>query len=66
MLDRPETFPPFLKETIQNVRRYSEKYGAHLQKYAEIVGEFLRTDRKDWEPYQARINEAEAQLLAQS
>ncbi len=64
VLDSPETFPPaFLKETIQNVRRYSERYGAHLEKYVGIVGEFLRTDRKDWPPYQARIAEAEADLL---
>jgi hypothetical protein len=64
LLDAPETFPPaFLEETVQNVRRYSERYGAHLEKYVGIVGEFLRTDRKDWPPYQARIAEAEADLF---
>jgi hypothetical protein len=64
VLDPPESFPPaFLKDTIQNVRRYSERYGAHLEKYAGIVGEFLRTDRKDWPPYQARIAAAEADLF---
>ena len=65
-LDLPDTFPPaFLKETIQNVKKYSEKYGAHLEKYAGIVGEFLSTDHKDWLPYQERITAAEADLFNQ-
>ena len=64
VLDGPVTFPPaFLKETIRNVKAYSEKHGAHLQKYAETVAEFLRTDREDWTPYQARITQLEADLF---
>ena len=64
VLDPPETFPPaFLKDTIQNVKRYSERYGAHLEKYVSIVGDFLRGDRKDWPPYQARIAAVEADLF---
>jgi hypothetical protein len=66
VLEAPETFPPaFLKESVRNVKKYSKKYGAHLEKYVEILGEFLRTDRKNWEPYQARIAAAEADLLKQ-
>ena len=65
-LEAPETFPPaFLKETVHNIMKYSEKYGAHLEKYVKIVGEFLRTDRKHWEQYQARIAAEEADLLKQ-
>ena len=66
VLDPPDKFPPaFLKETIQNIKKYSESYGAHLEKYVGIVGEFLKTDRQNWSPYQARISEAEADLLKQ-
>ncbi len=64
VLDGPATFPPaFLSETVQNVKRFSETYGAHLERYVRIVGEFLATDRKEWTPYQERIAAAEAELL---
>jgi len=33
-----------------------------LQQYVDILGEFLETDRKSWEPYQARITAAQAGL----
>jgi hypothetical protein len=66
VLNGPATFPPaFLKDTIRNIKSYSEKYGAHLEKYAAIVAEFLGTDRKDWAPYQARIARLEADLFKQ-
>ena len=64
VLEGPAAFPPaFLAETVQNVKRFSARYGAHLEQYVAIVGEFLNTDRSDWAPYQARISAAEADLL---
>jgi hypothetical protein len=64
VLDAPEKFPPdFLKETIQNVKKYSDKYGVHLEKYVKIVDEFLKTDRKNWDEYQTRVNKLEEDLL---
>jgi hypothetical protein len=65
LLDAPAPFPPpFLRETIRNIRAFSEKHGAHLDGYCGVVAEFLQTDRKDWRPFQARIAEAEAALFA--
>jgi hypothetical protein len=64
-LDLPASFPvAFLRETVENVRRFSERHGVHLERYAEVVREFLVTDRKDWAPYQARITAFEADLFA--
>lgn len=66
VLEAPGTFPlAFLEDTIQNVKSYSEKYGAHLEKYIAIVGEFLRTDRKGWQPYHVAIAQPEAGLFDQ-
>jgi hypothetical protein len=65
VLDPPASFPPaFLKDTIERVKAFSETYGAHLESYARVVGEFLTTDRKRWMEYQARITELEAELFA--
>jgi len=71
VLEKPESFPPkFLKETIRNIKKYSEKYGMHLEKYVKLIGDFLKTSEKDrekyyanWLPYQAKINELEAKLF---
>ena len=71
ILDSAENFPPdFLKETITNIKKYSEKYGTHLEKYVRILGDFLKTEEKDrdkypeaWLPYQAKIAELEKKLF---
>jgi hypothetical protein len=64
VLDAPASFPvDYLSETVENVRRFSAKHGAHLEKYAEVVREFLATDRRQWAPYQARITALEAALF---
>jgi hypothetical protein len=65
VLEAPASFPPaFLKDTIDNIRKFSQRHGTHLERYAGIVGEFLGTDRKHWPPYQERIAALEADLFA--
>ncbi len=63
-IDAGTEYPPaYLKETIKNVKQYSKIYGDHLEKYVEIVARFLKTDRQDWNSYQAEINILEKVLL---
>jgi len=59
-----ESFPPaFLTDTIENIKKYSERYGTHLERYAGMVREFLEADCKDWESYQARVTGLEVELF---
>ncbi|MBW2991129.1 hypothetical protein KY348_05505 [Candidatus Woesearchaeota archaeon] len=65
-LELPKTFPPeFLKDTIANIKKYSETYSTHLESYVDIVSDFLKTDRTDWESCQEKIRELEAKLFKQ-
>jgi hypothetical protein len=74
--DPLESFEQFLSKSIDlkyqrevgseaDKKAFSERQGGHLEKYVDVVAEFLSTDRKDWPPCQARIAQLEADLFGQ-
>lgn len=63
-LDSGVDYPPeYLRETIENIRTAAPEHAEHLDRYVDIVREFLANNRTDWPDYQQRITQLEFELL---